>query len=145
MLVTGSVPPAPVDADQVARALAPFGSSRMLPRGSYLDEAVLAWEREHFFGGWQCVGRASDIAPGGMSAESVGEYGVLLTRDKEGVLRGFENACRHRGHELLPCGGVLAGPRDRLPVPRLELPLRRQPDRGARAPGRGPRQVRSSA
>ena len=39
-----------------------------------------------------------------MSAESVGDYGVLLTRDKEGVLRGFENACRHRGHELLPCG-----------------------------------------
>ena len=77
----------------------------MLPRGSYLDEAVLAWEREYFFGGWQCIGRASDIASGGMSAESVGVYGVLLTRDTEGVLRGFENACRHRGHELLPCGG----------------------------------------
>ena len=26
-------------------------------------------------------------------------------RDRDGVLRGFENACRHRGHELLPCGG----------------------------------------
>ena len=70
---------------------------------------MLAWEREHFFGGWQCVGRASDVAPGGMSAESVGEYGVLLTRDKQGELRGFENACRHRGHELLPCGALLAG------------------------------------
>jgi glycine betaine catabolism A len=104
MLVTGTVPPAPVDATQVRRALAPFGTSRMLPRGSYLDDAVLAWEREHFFGGWQCVGRSSDVAAGGMSAESIGEYGVLLTRDKEGVLRGFENACRHRGHELLPCG-----------------------------------------
>ena len=105
MLVTGTVPPAPVDADQVRRALAPFGSSRMLPRGSYLDEPVLAWEREHFFGGWQCVGRSSDVAAGGMSAESVGEYGVLLTRDGDGVLRAFENACRHRGHELMPCGG----------------------------------------
>ncbi len=104
MLVTGTVPPAPVDATQVRRALEPFGTSRMLPRGSYLDDAVLAWEREHFFGGWQCVGRSTDVAPGGMSAESVGDYGVLLTRDKEGVLRGFENACRHRGHELLPCG-----------------------------------------
>ena len=105
MLVTGHVPPAPVDADQVRRSLAPFGSSRMLPRGSYLDQAVLAWEREHFFGGWQCIGRASDIAAGGMSAESVGDYGVLLTRDTDDVLRGFENACRHRGHELMPCGG----------------------------------------
>jgi len=104
MLVAGTVPPAPVDASQVRRALAPFGSSRMLPRGSYLDDAVLAWEREHFFGGWQCVGRSGDVAPGGMHAQSVGEYGVLLTRDQEGVLHGFENACRHRGHELLPCG-----------------------------------------
>ena len=104
MLVAGTVPPAPVDASQVRRALAPFGSSRMLPRGSYHDDAVLAWEREHFFGGWQCVGRSGDVAPGGMHAQSVGEYGVLLTRDQEGVLHGFENACRHRGHELLPCG-----------------------------------------
>jgi glycine betaine catabolism A len=102
---TGIVPPAPLDPDQVTRSLAPFGSSRMLPRAAYLDAAVLAWEREHLFGGWQCVGRSIDVAAGGMSAQSLGEYGVLLTRDRDGVLRGFENACRHRGHELLPCGG----------------------------------------
>ncbi len=105
MVVTGTIPPAPVDPAAVALSMAPFGSSRMLPRASYLDEAVLAWEREHFFGGWQCVGRSSDVKSGGMVAESIGEYGVLLTRDRQGVLRGFENACRHRGHELLPCGG----------------------------------------
>ena len=105
MVGTGTIPPAPVDPAAVALSMAPFGSSRMLPRASYLDEAVLAWEREHFFGGWQCVGRSGDVRSGGMVAESIGEYGVLLTRDKQGVLRGFENACRHRGHELLPCGG----------------------------------------
>ena len=105
MLVTGTVPPAPVDAEQVRRALAPFGSSRMLPRGSYLDDAVLAWEREQLFGGWMCLGRSDDIPAGGMYAQSVGEYGVLLTRAAGGELHGFENACRHRGHELLPCGG----------------------------------------
>ena len=104
MLTTGPVPPAPLDPDGVARSLAPFGSSRMLPRAAYLDEAVLAWERDHLFGGWQCVGRAEDVAAGGLAAETLGTYGVLLTRDRDGVLRGFENACRHRGHELLPCG-----------------------------------------
>jgi Rieske 2Fe-2S family protein len=52
-----------------------------------------------------CVGRSSDIPATGLRAESVGGYGVLLTRDKDGTLRAFENACRHRGHELLPCGG----------------------------------------
>ena len=100
-----AVPPAPLDPAGVALALEPFGASRMLPRAAYVDPPVLAWEREHLFGGWVCVGRSSDIANGGLAAESLGEYGVLLTRDGEGVLRAFENACRHRGHELLPCGG----------------------------------------
>jgi Rieske 2Fe-2S family protein len=78
----------------------------MLPRSAYVDPAVLAWERAHLFGGWVCVARAEDVPVGGLAAQSVGEYGVLLTRDRDGVLRGFENACRHRGHELLPCGGT---------------------------------------
>jgi Rieske 2Fe-2S family protein len=100
-----SIPPAPLDRGQLALSLAPFGSSRMLPRDAYLSPDVLAWEREHLFSGWMCLGRSAQIKPGGMRAESVGEYGVLLTRDLEGELRAFENACRHRGHELLPCGG----------------------------------------
>ena len=97
--------PAPLDQDQVELALQPFGSSRMLPREAYLDEAVLEWERENLFGGWVCVGRSDDVASGGLVAQSLGEYGVLLARDRDGVLHAFENACRHRGHELLPCGG----------------------------------------
>ncbi|WP_432476456.1 aromatic ring-hydroxylating oxygenase subunit alpha [Nocardioides sp. GXQ0305] len=99
-------PPAPLDPDQLALALRPFGESRMLPRDAYLSPEVLDWERRHLFEGWMCLGRESDIPQGGMRAESVGDYGVLLTRDRDGVLRGFENACRHRGHELLPCGGA---------------------------------------
>jgi Rieske 2Fe-2S family protein len=97
--------PAPLDRAEVELALQPFGSSRMLPREAYLDEAVLEWERENFFGGWVCVGRSDDVASGGLVAQSLGEYGVLLARDRDGVLHAFENACRHRGHELLPCGG----------------------------------------
>ncbi len=100
-----TIPPAPLDPAQLELSLAPFGSSRMLPRDAYRSADVLAWERAHLFEGWMCLGRSAEIKPGGMRAESVGEYGVLITRDKEGVLRAFENACRHRGHELLPCGG----------------------------------------
>jgi glycine betaine catabolism A len=99
--------PAPLDPTLVALSLAPFGSSRMLPRAAYLDDAVLAWEREHLFGGWVCVGRSEDVPAGGLHAESVGEYGVVLTRTTDGELHGFENTCRHRGHELLPCGGTV--------------------------------------
>jgi glycine betaine catabolism A len=41
-----------------------------------------------------------------MKAFDLGESGALVVRGDDGVLRGFENACRHRGHELLPCGGT---------------------------------------
>jgi Rieske 2Fe-2S family protein len=106
-----TIPPAPLDEAQLQRSLAPFGSSRMLPRDAYLSADVLAWERRYLFDGWMCLGRSAEIAPGGLRAESVGEYGVLLTRDQEGELRAFENACRHRGHELLPCGGSADAPK----------------------------------
>jgi len=94
-----------VDPTELARSLLPFGSSRMLPRASYLQPEVLAWELQHVFGHWVCIGRSSDVPAGpALRAISVGDSGVLLSRDREGVLRAFENACRHRGHELLPCG-----------------------------------------
>ena len=78
----------------------------MLPRASYLDAAVLGWERANVFGRWACVCRSTELSgQPGLKAFSVGDSGVLLARDAEGTLRAFENACRHRGHELLPCGG----------------------------------------
>jgi glycine betaine catabolism A len=96
-----------VDSIELARSLLPFESSRMLPRAAYLSPDVLAWERTHIFGRWVCIGSSSDVPGGpGLRAVSVGDSGVLLSRDREGVLRAFENACRHRGHELLPCGGT---------------------------------------
>jgi Rieske 2Fe-2S family protein len=99
---------APVDRAALAASLAPFGQSRMLPRAAYVDPAVFEWERRHFFGaGWMCVGRGDQIPEAGSQrAEAVGESSVLLVRDEHGVLRAFANTCRHRGHELLPCGAA---------------------------------------
>jgi len=100
------VPPAPLDPAGVAASLAPFGQSRMLPRAAYVDPAVFEWEQRHFFGGgWLCVGRDDQLPePGSQRAEAVGEGSVLLTRGEDGGLHAFANTCRHRGHELLPCG-----------------------------------------
>lgn len=96
---------APIPAELLTPVLAPFGSSRLLPRVAYTDPDVHAWERENFFSGWVCVGRSEDVPePGSQKAIDVGPSGVLLLRAKDGVLRAFVNACRHRGHELLPCG-----------------------------------------
>jgi Rieske 2Fe-2S family protein len=97
--------PAPLNRDDLALALKPFGSSRMLPKAAYVDPAVLAWERRTVFSDWICVGRSSELPlPRMAKAFSVGESGVLITRDGDGVLHAFENTCRHRGHELLQCG-----------------------------------------
>ena len=97
---------APLDPLALAASLAPFGRSTMLPRDAYVTDSVFAWEQLHLLqGGWICVGRSEGMLnPNDQRAVSVGRAGVFLTRDQHGVLRAFANACRHRGHELLPCG-----------------------------------------
>jgi glycine betaine catabolism A len=96
---------APVPSDELAATLAGFGQSRMLPRAAYVDPQVFVWERQHIFSSWLCVGYSADLPePGAQRAVSVGNGGVLLTRDEDGVVHAFANACRHRGHELLGCG-----------------------------------------
>jgi Rieske 2Fe-2S family protein len=101
----------PLPAAALAEVLKPFGESTMLPPESYTSEKVFAWEQRNFFRGWQCVGRSSDMAePGAQRAERlVGEGSILLVRGTDGVLRGLANVCRHRGHELLPCGSGTTG------------------------------------
>ena len=41
--------PPPLPAADLAAALAPFGTSRMLPGAAYTSPEVLAWERRHLF------------------------------------------------------------------------------------------------
>jgi glycine betaine catabolism A len=98
--------PAPLDRAGLADALRRFGESRMLPPAAYVDPAVFEWEQRHFFGGgWMCVARSEQLPePGDQRAEATGTGGVLLVRGEDGTLHAFANTCRHRGHELLPCG-----------------------------------------
>ena len=99
------VGPAPVPADDLAAALAPFGQSRMLPRAAYVDPAVFEWEQRNIFSGWICVGHADDLdGVGTQRAVGTGANGVLLVHGDDGIIRAFANTCRHRGHELLACG-----------------------------------------
>src|SRR5947207_13848229 len=51
-----------------------------------------------------CIGRSALLPQAGdQTAVAAGGESVVLVRGEDGVLRGFFNACRHRGHELLPC------------------------------------------
>ena len=83
----------------------------MLPKAAYLDPEVFRWEMENVFGGWVCVGRSSEVPERrSMKAFAGPDGGILVTRGRTGRLYAFENACRHRGHELLPCGGSAQAP-----------------------------------
>ena len=97
---------APLEIAALERVLLPFGPCRLLPQEAYTTQAVLDWEKQHFFAGsWVCVGRADGLAkPGDQRAVRVGKDGVLLLRGDDDRVRGFFNVCRHRAHELLQAG-----------------------------------------
>jgi glycine betaine catabolism A len=101
----------PIEPASLEACLVPPG--RTLPAAAYISESVFAWETDRFLqGSWFCLGRSSDLSgPGDQRAVRIGAEGVLLVRGKDGVLRGFFNTCRHRGHELLPCGGPVVNRR----------------------------------
>jgi Rieske 2Fe-2S family protein len=98
--------PLPLEPQELELVLRPFGESRMLPPAAYTSAEVFDWERRHFFdGGWTCVALSEALPkPGSQVAEATGAGSALLVRDREGMVRAFANACRHRNHELLPCG-----------------------------------------
>jgi len=59
---------------------------------------------------WQIAGRAEEIPqPGDWKVHKIGDQSFLLVRGKDGTVRGFVNACRHRGNRL--CEGKGNSPR----------------------------------
>jgi phenylpropionate dioxygenase-like ring-hydroxylating dioxygenase large terminal subunit len=83
--------------DDLGRALA---QGWTLPADWYSDPAIAALERERIFRRtWQYAGRVGDVErPGDFFTCLAGPVPVVVTRDREGELRGFVNVCRHRGH-----------------------------------------------
>jgi choline monooxygenase len=69
---------------------------------AYSDPGLPALERERIFArAWQYVGHLGELGEGaGYFASRVGDIPVVVTRDQDGVVRGFLNVCRHRGSVL---------------------------------------------
>jgi phenylpropionate dioxygenase-like ring-hydroxylating dioxygenase large terminal subunit len=85
-----------VDAEALARGYT-------LPADSYIDPGVLRLEHDRIFRrAWQYAGRLDQVAaPGDFFTSRAGIVPVVVTRDREGELRGFVNVCRHRGSEVV--------------------------------------------
>ena len=73
-----------------------------LDRPFYLDpdffrvDMDLIWYRD-----WLFVGHDCEVAkPGSYFTVQVGDYPVVIVRDREGKIRAFHNSCRHRGSRV---------------------------------------------
>jgi phenylpropionate dioxygenase-like ring-hydroxylating dioxygenase large terminal subunit len=73
-----------------------------LPYSWYTDPEILRRERERIFRpAWQYVGHTGQLQEPGYFAATAAGAPVVVTRDRDGVLRGFVNVCRHRGSQLV--------------------------------------------
>jgi Rieske 2Fe-2S family protein len=74
-----------------------------LSGAEYASEAVWAEERERiWFGGWIGIGREAEIAePGDFIVRDLAGESIIVTRNRDGDIRGFYNVCAHRGTKLL--------------------------------------------
>jgi len=93
-------------ADHAATSLPPLDhpleDGWTLPASWYSDATVAAFERERIFArSWQYAGPSEHVAePGSFAATQAGHIPVVVTRDRDGVLRAFVNVCRHRAHVI---------------------------------------------
>ncbi|HEX4746941.1 MAG TPA: aromatic ring-hydroxylating dioxygenase subunit alpha [Gaiellaceae bacterium] len=119
----------------------PLEDGWTLPASWYTDPAVHAVERERLFArAWTYAGPAEWVSePGSYFAAQIGHVPVAVVRGSEGVLRGFVNVCRHRGHLVVEGTGC----RETLQCPyhawtyALDGTLRKAP-RSDREPGFDP-------
>jgi Rieske 2Fe-2S family protein len=62
----------------------------------YQVELEMLWYRD-----WLFVGHDCEIErPGDYLTLQIGEYPILLLRDRDGTIRAFHNSCRHRGARI---------------------------------------------
>lgn len=64
----------------------------------YQVELEALWYRDWLFVGHDC----EVAAPGDYLTLQIGEYPVLIVRDRDGKIRAFHNSCRHRGARVCP-------------------------------------------
>jgi phenylpropionate dioxygenase-like ring-hydroxylating dioxygenase large terminal subunit len=81
---------------------------RNLPPAAFTARGVFDVEQRAIFAkSWVHVGDHRDLpAPGDYTTAMIGRSPILVVRDRAGTLRGFLNACRHRGAQLLDGKGT---------------------------------------
>lgn len=78
-------------------------STHFLDNRIFTDEQIFAEEQERILGKtWQFVCHESEVpTAGSFRCTSVAAKPVIVVRGEDGQIRGFYNACRHRGAEVV--------------------------------------------
>ncbi len=81
-----------------------------LPAGLYNDAQSFAFDMQAAFGtGWLMAGFTCELPkPGSYVAQMIGNWPVVIIRDRAGAIRAFHNSCRHRGSILCHPGSGAA-------------------------------------
>jgi Rieske 2Fe-2S family protein len=62
----------------------------------YQVDLEMIWYRD-----WLFVGHDCEVSkPGDYFTVQVGDYPVVVVRDRDGSIRAFHNSCRHRGSRI---------------------------------------------
>ena len=74
-----------------------------LPAATYFDPGWFELEKQRIFRrNWRCLGHVTDIPRGGdYLTACIVDQPVLVLRCRDGSIRAFHNACKHRAHPLL--------------------------------------------
>lgn len=104
------------DVTRIGALLAERKSGYTLPQALYNSPEVFEFDLLAVFGrSWILAGFICELPePRGYLALTVGRSPVVITRDRDGVLRAFHNSCRHRGAQICADG---SGRRSRLACP----------------------------
>ena len=88
--------------EQLATTRAALLNARHLPGWMYTSPEIYELEVERIFmRSWLCIGRVEEFEnQGDYVATRVAGEPILVCRDQNGALNGFNNVCRHRGVEV---------------------------------------------
>jgi choline monooxygenase len=89
--------------DTYKHTRAPVASALTIIPEAYTCETFYALERERVWANsWIAVAVTPQVSkPGDVRVVEVAGQSIILTRNKQGELRGFYNVCRHRGAQML--------------------------------------------
>ena len=99
-----------MDLERISALFKQRRAGHSLPQDLYTQTDIFDFDMAAIYGcSWLMAGMTCELPNAGSYISlMVGKWPILITRDKEGVIRAFHNSCRHRGSMICPLGSGTA-------------------------------------